>query len=181
MSGVNLPTGSTLKTCVIYMNRRGADMVTDEGERYTDLKYEKFCYSCGKPYFPKIGSYKSTKYCSKTCYYKKSAEFLKERGIYKGGYNRETHIITWLRARGETTYTAPCHWCGTLLEPNNFNLDHVIPRSECKTREEMKNMDNLVVSCKSCNTLKSSERADIFKEIIEKNGDIQTTPSKTLI
>jgi hypothetical protein len=143
-----------------------------EGKRYTDPKYEKVCFTCGEPYFPKIGSYKSTKFCSGTCYYRKQGEYLKERGIHKGGYNRETYILTWLKARGETDYNAPCHWCGTSLAPNNFNIDHVIPRTQCKTRKEMTNMENLVISCRSCNTLKGAKKAEDFKIILNANNDI---------
>lgn len=165
-----------MKTYVTFMKNQGVSMAgqSENGVRYTEAKYEKICFSCEKPYFPKVGSYKSTKFCSSTCYYKKQAEYLKERGVYKGGYNRETYIITWLIARGEKDFNAPCHWCGTPLAPNNYNLDHVIPRSKCKTREEMTNIDNLVVSCKSCNSLKSSKKAEDFEIILNANKEVES-------
>ena len=153
------------------MNSQGGNMAVpkDEGERYTDKAYIKVCFQCGKNYFPKVGAYKRTKYCGKTCYYGAQSNRLRERGIYKGGYNRETHIVLWLWARGEEYLSAPCHYCGTSLAPNKFVIDHKIPRSLCKTRKEMTNKYNLVVSCYSCNELKASTDYETFKARLETN------------
>ena len=43
------------------MKNQGVSMAgqSENGVRYTEAKYEKICFSCEKPYFPKVGSYKS--------------------------------------------------------------------------------------------------------------------------
>ena len=38
----------------------------------------------------------------------------------------------------------------------------------------MTNIDNLVVSCKSCNSLKSSKKAEDFKVILNANKEVES-------
>ena len=123
---------------------------------------EKVCAYCGKNY---ISPWSVQKYCNKSCKYNASAKRLKERGIYKGGYNRETHILLWLYARGEEdNLEAPCHYCGIALAPNNFTIDHKQSRTTLHSRKEMVAIENLVIACNDCNQRKSNKSYEDFCE-----------------
>jgi hypothetical protein len=123
---------------------------------------EKKCEICGKEYSP-VSSYKTAKYCSKTCYYKAQAGFLKKRGIFKGGYSRETHIRLWVDAMGIKDVSAPCHYCGEHLYPGHFVIEHRKPRRELKSKDEVKDISNLVISCHRCNKEKGTSSYEEFK------------------
>ena len=138
------------------------------------MSENKVCAYCGECY---NSIWSVQKYCDKSCKYNASAKRLKARGIYKGGYNRETHILLWLYARGEeANLSAPCHYCGTNLEPNNFTIDHKQSRTTLHSRQEMTNIDNLVIACNSCNSRKSNKSyKDFIVEIKGKSNDTSTT------
>jgi 5-methylcytosine-specific restriction endonuclease McrA len=53
--------------------------------------------------------------------------------------------------------TAPCHYCGTRLRPDNFVLDHKIPISSLSTRKAIQDPTNLVVCCRECNIEKGNK------------------------
>ena len=118
------------------------------------------CVECGKDY---VSHWKVQKYCDKRCKYNAQAKRLKKRGIYKGGYNRETHILLWLYARGEEDdLSAPCHYCKTELQPDSFTIDHKQSRTTLTTRAEMTDINNLVIACHSCNNRKSNTPYEEF-------------------
>ena len=116
----------------------------------------KICKYCKKEYTPAIYQFDRQKYCSIQCKWKTRVLREKELGIYKGGYNRETHIRLWLDAMGITNISAPCHYCGTALHPEKFVIEHKIPRIKLKTRIKTQDITNLVISCHSCNSEKST-------------------------
>ena len=70
----------------------------------------------------------------------------------------------------------PCHYCETELTVDTFVIDHKIPSSKLKTREEKQEMDNLVLACKSCNSQKGILPYEVFyawkqSEIIPQEPD----------
>ena len=126
----------------------------------------KSCVECGEEYLPNSGQGKQQKYCSKTCVNRVKGRRNKERGLHKGGYPRHFYIVLWMRARDEEDITAPCHYCGKILEPeyNGFIIEHVIPRTKLeRTKEAMHDINNLVISCHSCNKLKGINDLNSFK------------------
>ena len=126
----------------------------------------KNCVECGEEYLPNSGQGKQQKYCSKTCKQRVLARYNRNKGFYKGGYPRHIYIILWMKARGEEEITAPCHYCGKILEPNynGFVIEHVIPRTKLeRTKEAMHDINNLVISCHSCNKRKGQNEVKAFK------------------
>ena len=87
----------------------------------------------------------------------------KEGSIFKGGYSRETHIRLWVDAMGIADTSAECHYCGKELYPDNFVIEHKVPRKELNSRKEMRDISNLVVSCHTCNQKKGSMSYEEFK------------------
>jgi len=49
------------------------------------------------------------------------------------------------------------------LYPDNFVIEHKVPRRELNSREEMTDISNLVVSCHDCNLQKGSTSYEEFK------------------
>ncbi len=118
----------------------------------------KICEFCGIKYIPDEWNQKTQKYCSKSCKYKTAWKKQKDTGnirTKKGGYSRAVYIQLWMEAR-QSDNTAPCHYCKKRLNPDNYVLDHKVPVSELKTREEVQNPKNLVVCCRECNTEKGN-------------------------
>ena len=136
-------------------------------------KIKKTCNHCSKKYIPAVGQSKRQKYCSIHCKWNARDVRMKENTpkneyIHKGGYNRETHILLWLAAMGLTNVGAGCHYCSKILYPDNFVIEHKIPRVHLTTKQEMMDINNLVISCTSCNSEKSSTD---YNEFINKlNG-----------
>ena len=131
----------------------------------------KVCVICGQEYIPVNGQYKRQKYCSTSCKHKMRWMRRKEMGIYTGGYSRYIYIMLWLRAMGLESYTATCHYCGEDLEPDRFNIDHKVPRSIIRDNKKLKNdMDNMVISCLTCNGLKGSTEYETFKARMKLNN-----------
>lgn len=85
----------------------------------------------------------------------------------KGGYPRASYIRLWMLARSEDQ-SAPCHYCGKRLHADNFCLDHKIPIKHLKTREEVMDESNLVVSCNECNRAKGSMDYIEFVSFVKK-------------
>ena len=131
----------------------------------------KKCEICSKEYQPVKFQYNRQKYCSKTCYYKGQSILLRRRGIYKGGYCRETHIRLWIDAMGIADVSAPCHYCNEPLYPDKFVIEHKKPRNELKSRDEMMDISNLVVSCHGCNKKKGLMEYSEFLESQIATGD----------
>ena len=117
---------------------------------------KKICEYCNTKYIPSYNQYERQKYCSLKCKWKKRVRREKELGIFKGGYNRETHIRLWLDAKSITDISAPCHYCGIALYPEKFVIEHKIPRVKLKTKAKTQDITNLVVSCHNCNSEKST-------------------------
>ena len=68
-----------------------------------------------------------------------------------------------------------CQYCSVNLNAHNTSIDHVIPVSRFRSRNEANTWDNLVACCKSCNTKKrnrSPEEAGmkLIKEPRKPNG-----------
>ena len=129
--------------------------------------HPKECLVCGRTYKP-YRIYQ--KFCSKSCRWYEKNKRRRGRNIHIGGYNRRVYIILWLRAMGLESYTAFCHYCGVELEPDNFTIDHKIPRSIiCDFKNTKLNIDNMVICCLECNILKGDSEYSTFLAGMEKN------------
>ena len=110
----------------------------------------KVCKVCKEEYTPK--QYATQLYCGRAC--KEKARYLKavaEGKPRKGGYSRSVYIRIWMRARGESDFSAPCAFCGRKLKADEpFNLAHTVPRSDL-TFEQIKSEEFLTLSCPECN------------------------------
>ena len=127
---------------------------------------KKICANekCGKEFDDVWGT---MKYCSNDCRSKQKFTERARKKDTRGGYNRKTYITLWLKAKGYEMSPAPCHYCGCDVTIDNFVIDHVIPQSQLKTREEKQDINNLVICCKSCNNKKASMPAHIYIQWIE--------------
>ncbi len=123
---------------------------------FSKSSIKKTCEYCNKEYIPALYQFKRQKYCSLKCKWKTRVLREKELGIFKGGYNRETHIRLWLDAKAITDISAPCHYCGIALYPEKFVIEHKIPRVKLKTKAMTQDITNLVISCHNCNSEKST-------------------------
>jgi len=132
------------------------------------LETKKNCEFCGARYVPKNSQYKTQKYCTKSCKdraYRKR-ESLKDKPR-KGGYPRRTYLKLWMKARNED-FTVPCHYCSKRLYPDDFCIDHKVAIKFLKTREEITDESNLVISCWNCNHKKGSMSYTKFLKLKEK-------------
>ena len=107
------------------------------------------------------------KFCSSECRDRQKWNERKRKRDVRGGYNRKTYITLWLQAKGLDLGPAPCHYCGSDVTIDNFVIDHVVPQSQLKTREEKQDINNLAIACKSCNHKKASMPAELFFQWIE--------------
>jgi hypothetical protein len=57
-------------------------------------------------------------------------------------------------------------WCGDTLGVETFTLDHVIPASH----GGLKNPENLVACCDSCNQLRGNKTVEQWEEVLEAEG-----------
>ena len=126
-------------------------------------KRTKKCEVCNIDYHPAFTQFYRQRYCSLKCKEKRRAAIEKANGIFKGGYSRETHIRLWMDALGRADSSAPCHYCGEALYPDNFVIEHKKPRRELKSRGEMTDITNLVISCYGCNKEKGTISYEEFK------------------
>lgn len=55
-----------------------------------------------------------------------------------------------------------CYYCGCKLDFNNFQVDHVLPRSKNGADK-----NNRVPSCSDCNIIKNNHTEEEFKKILE--------------
>ena len=141
----------------------------------------KECEECGGDYLPSSGQGKTQKYCSKRCKNRVRSRANREEGLHKGGYNRCTYILLWLKARNEKDYTAPCHYCKKKLPPEvgYFVIEHKIPRSKLeKTKEAMHDITNLVISCIPCNKSKGTNAYQTFKIEMASNSELNVSEYK---
>ena len=135
---------------------------------------------CKKEFLDEWGT---KKFCNEEC--KKRQRWLErqKKGDKRGGYNRKVYISLWCKAAGKDPGTVPCHYCETELTVDTFVIDHKVPSSELKTREEKQEMDNLVISCKSCNLQKGVLPYEMFytwkqSTIIRQEPDTENTASE---
>ena len=124
----------------------------------------KKCEACGEIYTPKASQGRKQKYCSRRCkdraQRKRDSE--KENGRpTKGGYPRKTYINLWMRALC-ADLTVPCHYCGKRLTTISFSIDHKVPMKNLKTREEVMDESNMVISCHDCNQAKGTKSYEEF-------------------
>lgn len=70
---------------------------------------------------------------------------------------KEIKQAVFLRDKGK------CVYCGAEVDNDNFDLEHVHPRS----RGGGNSISNLAVSCKKCNVMKYNRTPDEFKEYIK--------------
>ena len=87
--------------------------------------------------------------------------------MYKGGYPRQVVIRKWIEAQIQDLGTLGCHYCQKRITPDNFVLDHKKPITKL-TRHEVKDENNLVICCKSCNIEKGSKFS--YKEFLERKS-----------
>jgi 5-methylcytosine-specific restriction endonuclease McrA len=128
----------------------------------TNIVHDKFCDYCGKKYTPNKLQYLRQKYCTLRCKWAARDLRLKGKGQGKGGYNRETYIRLWVKAMGVTDTRAYCHYCDITLYPDKFVVEHKIPRVKLKSKQEIQDINNLVVSCYKCNSEKSATDYNLF-------------------
>tara|TARA_R100001594_G_scaffold125445_2_gene162468 strand:- start:1025 stop:1309 length:285 start_codon:yes stop_codon:yes gene_type:complete len=88
----------------------------------------------------------------------------------KGGYPRRTYLKLWMKARNED-FTVPCHYCSKRLHPDDFCIDHKVAIKFLKTREEIMDESNLVISCWNCNHKKGSMSYTEFLKLKEKENE----------
>ena len=119
---------------------------------------------CGKEFLDDWGT---RRYCDELCKRRQKWRERKRRSDSRGGYNRRTYIQLWLDALGIEDQRVPCSYCETLVDLDSFVIDHVIPKSQLKTRAECQDIKNLTISCKSCNHRKASMPEEIFRHWIE--------------
>lgn len=70
-----------------------------------------------------------------------------------------SELMNWKAAQVKV-----CHWCGTDCQ-HEFVVDHVHPLSKGGKHE----VDNLVISCRSCNARKSNKMPDEFLRQVARN------------
>jgi 5-methylcytosine-specific restriction endonuclease McrA len=166
---------STWRDSKNFTNKQGCIVMGKKPEGSLIIKVpprgnEKVCLICGKNYKPVQYQYERQKYCSKTCKDRMAWMKCKEKGVHKGGYSRHVPLVLWLKAKDIKDHTAPCHYCGTNLEPTTFIIDHKIPRSIVLDKHKIKNdIDNMVICCKDCNNLKGSTDYETFKARVAEN------------
>ena len=149
--------------------QRNADLLLNHGV--------KQCQECGEEYTPSSGQGKQQKYCSKSCKGKANDR----NKFFKGGYSRSTYILLWLKARNEKSYTAPCYYCGDKLSPEagHFVVEHKVPRSKLeKTKQAMREISNLVISCIPCNKLKGINDYKAFKAEMAGDSELDVPEHK---
>ena len=68
-------------------------------------------------------------------------------------------------------YNGHCAYCGKVLEPKGWQLDHLIPvqreRFGRYTEEQIECFDNYVSSCRTCNHYKRAHSLETFRRYIE--------------
>jgi len=153
------------------------------------VKYLKCCRRCEKPFET---NYIRKLYCGNTC----KAIWLRENNLefaekfnkymlnYRKQYWQDNKFIVSTKTKanrnnrrtsGILTYkdiiyiyerdNYSCHYCSKKeLSGLDLNIDHYIPISKGGTNE----LNNLVVSCHSCNSKKKSKMPEEFKELINK-------------
>ena len=128
-------------------------------------EWRKECVECGEMYDVKGGQVKQSKYCSQRCNWRARAR-RDRKTKHKGGYNRATYIRLWLHAININREVADCHYCNKQVTIDNFQIDHKVPRSKLdpKERKTTTKIDNLVVSCASCNAAKGDGDYEEFKK-----------------
>lgn len=84
------------------------------------------------------------------------AEIRRQRAIA-----RELRKTRWWQQK---TASGQCHYCGKKNAYKNLTMDHVLPL----TRGGKSTKDNLVPSCKKCNTAKKSMMPLQWQEYLEK-------------
>ena len=73
-------------------------------------------------------------------------------------------------------YDGHCAYCGIEIEYKDMQVDHIkplvrVPRSKKIEYPENDTFDNLICSCKSCNSYKLSEGLEYFRTNIEKQPE----------
>ncbi len=76
---------------------------------------------------------------------------------------RELRKSRWWQRK---TASGKCHYCGKVFSHRNLTMDHLVPLG----RGGRSNKDNLVPSCKPCNTKKKSMLPLEWEEF-QKKGD----------
>ena len=68
-------------------------------------------------------------------------------------------------------YGGHCAYCGKVLDPKNWQLDHLIPVQREKwgkaTEAEVENFNNFMPSCRRCNLYKRAHSLETFRKYIE--------------
>tara|TARA_S200002703_G_scaffold124159_1_gene110218 strand:+ start:92 stop:544 length:453 start_codon:yes stop_codon:yes gene_type:complete len=125
------------------------------------VKIEKVCFNekCKKPFVDQWGT---QKFCTQKCREKHRWNQRSKRQDKRGGYNRRIYITLWMKAMGLEVDSVPCHYCESSVSLDDFVIDHKVPSSELKTREAKQEIENLVISCKSCNAQKGVLPYDMF-------------------
>ena len=80
-----------------------------------------------------------------------------------------------LRVKVWEKYGRHCAYCGKKIAYKDMHVDHIIPRSDIESTE---NIDNLNPSCKRCNLYKSNRSIEGFRELV---GTIQNRLLKIFI
>ena len=69
-------------------------------------------------------------------------------------------------------YEGHCAYCGKVLKPKDFQVDHLIPvqreRFGKYTEEELERFENYMPTCRRCNHYKRAHSLETFRKMIEK-------------
>ena len=68
-------------------------------------------------------------------------------------------------------YNGHCAYCGKVLEPKGWQLDHLIPvqreRFGKYTEEQIERFENYVATCRRCNHYKRAHSLEVFRKYVE--------------
>lgn len=105
----------------------------------------KPCAHCGALIEGAVSVVARRKYCSRRC---SAVARQPDAGYLRLNYPPHRARI-WVRDEGQ------CHLCGSQTSPDDFHMDHLLPRSRGGTDHR----DNLRVACPRCNIRKSAHAA----------------------
>lgn len=133
-------------------------------------KREYICGGCGETKIGTIGQ----RYCNYNCRY---ASIGKDPVVKKAftlsspvtfGKGRK---VFFEKLVGDSL-GRPCRYCSTTLQLETISLDHIIPFSESKWRNnpavkrKLDTADNLQIICKTCNSMKGNLPHDKFVKLL---------------
>jgi len=78
-----------------------------------------------------------------------------------------------LRTKVFFKFKGRCAYCGEYIALQDFNVDHLIPKQKGGSND----IDNLMPSCRSCNSWKAAWTLEEFRDVIERQQKTLTKNS----